>query len=264
MRELISMRLQGKSTLITGAGSGIGEATAKVFVAEGARVAVTDVDGERAATVAARLREAGGDATYHALDVRVEEAWEEAISEVVGRWGRLDVLVASAGISFAKPVWEMSLEEWRSVHSVNLDGAFLGVKHAVRAMKEQGRGGSIVLVGSASALKASGGAAAYCSSKAGLRLLAKAVAVECAADGIRVNTVVPAGVVTPMWDGMPFFEALKREHGEAGAWEAIATGTPLGRLADPAEIAAGILFLSSDEAAYVTGTDLVLDGGYTA
>jgi 3(or 17)beta-hydroxysteroid dehydrogenase len=258
------MRLRGKCALITGAGSGIGEATATAFVAEGAQVAVTDLDVERAANVAARLREAGGDTTSHSLDVRVEEEWEAVISEVLGRWGRLDVLVASAGISLARPVWEMSLEEWRTVHSVNLDGAFLGIKHAVRAMKERGRGGSIVLVGSASGLKASGGAAAYCSSKAGLRLLARAAALECAGDGIRVNTVVPAGVMTPMWEGMPFFEALKRERGEAGAWEALAAGTPLGRLADPAEVAAGILFLSSDEAAYMTGTDLVIDGGYTA
>lgn len=158
----------------------------------------------------------------------------------------------------------MTLEEWRHVHSVNLDGAFLGIKHAVRIMKGQDRGGSIVLVGSAAGLKGSAGAAAYCSSKAGLRLLARSVAVECAAAGIRVNTVVPAGVMTPMWESMPFFEALKRDHGEAGAWEAIAAGTPLGRLADPAEVAAAILYLSSDDAAYVTGTDLVIDGGYTA
>jgi 3(or 17)beta-hydroxysteroid dehydrogenase len=258
------MRLTGKSALISGGGSGIGEATARAFVSEGARVAVTDVDEDRAAKVASMLRDAGAEAMSYALDVRNEDEWEAAISEVVGRWGRLDVLVASAGISFAKPVWEMSLEEWRTVHSVNLDGAFLGIKHAVRAMRDRGEGGSIVLVGSASGIKASGGAAAYCSSKAGLRLLVKSVAVECAPDGIRVNSVVPAGVMTPMWEGMPFFQTLKRDRGEAGAWEAIAAGTPLGRLAEPAEVATAILYLGSDESAYVTGTDLIIDGGYTA
>lgn len=258
------MRFHGKTALVTGAGSGIGEATAAAFAAEGARVAVTDSDGARAEPVAGRIRERGGDAHARVLDVRLEEEWEAAISEVVDRWGGLDVLVASAGISFAKPVWEMSLEEWRHVHAINLDGAFLGIKHAVRAMKEQDRGGSIVLVSSASGLKATGGAAAYCSSKAALRLLARSVAIECAADGIRVNTVVPAGVRTPMWETMPFFQALKREQGETGAWDAIAASTPLGRVAEPEEIAAAILFLSSDDAGYVTGTDLVIDGGYTA
>jgi 3(or 17)beta-hydroxysteroid dehydrogenase len=262
------MRLRGKSVLIAGAGSGIGEATAHRFAAEGARVAVTDVDGARAADVAARIREAGGgaaaEATGRVLDVRSGEQWEAAVADVVARWGRLDVLVASAGISHARPVWEMSLEEWRDVHAVNLDGAFLGVRHAVRAMRAQGGGGSIVLVGSASGLRPSAGAAAYCSSKAGLRMLARAAALECAGDGVRVNTVVPGGVRTPLWEGMPFFQELRREHGDAGAWDAIAAGTPLGRFADPAEVAASILFLASDEAGYITGTDLVVDGGYTA
>ena len=211
------------------------------------------------------IREQGAESMYRALDVRVEQDWEAAIAEVVSRWGGLDVLVANAGVSFSRPVTDMSLEEWRNVHAVNLDGVFLGTKHAVRAMRERGRGGSIVIVSSASGLKASGGASAYCSSKAGVRLFARAVALECAADRIRVNTVCPGGVATPMWKGMPFFEDLQREHGgEQGAWNALAAGTPLGRFAEPEEIAAGILYLSSDDASYVTGTDLVIDGGFIA
>jgi NAD(P)-dependent dehydrogenase (short-subunit alcohol dehydrogenase family) len=258
------MRLRGKTALVTGAGSGIGQATAVLFGAEGARVAVTDLDGGRADAVAGRIRDQGGECFARVLDVRLEADWTAAIADVVVRWGGLDVLVANAGISFARPIWEMSLEEWRRVQSVNLDGAFLGTKHAVRAMREQGRGGSIVIVSSASGVKASAGASAYGASKAAVRQLARAVALECARDGIRVNTVVPAGVVTPMWEGMPFFQELARERGEAGAWEALAADTPLGRFADPQEIAAGILFLASDESSYVTGTDLVIDGGYTA
>lgn len=257
------MRLLRKVVLITGAASGIGKATAAACVAEGARVAVTDQDSDGAERVAGRLRRQGGEAISLALDVRLETDWEAAIGAVVKRWGGLDVLVANAGISHAKPVWTMSLDEWRHVHAVNLDGAFLGIKHAVLAMRQGGRGGSIVLVSSGSGLKASAGASAYCSSKAGLRLLARTAALECAADGIRVNTVVPGAVQTPMWKTMPFFQDLEREHGEAGAWQAIATGTPLGRVAKPEEIAAGIVFLSSDEASYMTGTDLVIDGGYT-
>lgn len=259
------MRLKDKVALITGAGSGIGRATAIRFGMEGARVVVTDLEEAQVDKVAELLREQGAECESHVLDVRSERAWESVVSDVVRRWGRLDVLVANAGISFAKPVSEMSLEEWRQVHAVNLDGAFLGTKHAVRAMKETGRGGSIVIVSSASAIKASGGASAYCSSKAGVRFLAKAVALECAPDGIRVNTVVPAGVVTPMWAGMPFFDDLRRAHGgEEGAYRVLAEGTPLGRFAEPEEVAAGILFLSSEEASYVTGTDLVIDGGFTA
>ncbi len=259
------MRLKGKVALITGAGSGIGKATALRFGAEGARVAVTDLDEERARSVAESLREKGAESTAHALDVRSESHWEATMAEVTERWGGLHALVASAGISFAKPVTEMSLAEWRHVHAVNLDGVFLGTRHALRAMKEGGRGGSIVIVSSASGLRAAGGASAYCSSKAAVTHFARAVALECAADGIRVNTVVPAGVVTPMWEEMPFFDGLREEHGGVeGAYEALAKDTPLGRFAEPEEVAAGILFLTSDEATYVTGTALVIDGGFTA
>ncbi len=258
------MRLEGKSALLTGAGSGIGRATAERFAAEGARVAVTDLDGGKAEAVATAIRDRGGDGFARVLDVRREADWESAIVEVVEAWGGLDVLVASAGISFAKPVDEMSLEEWRHVHAVNLDGAFLGTKHAIRAMKERGGGGSIVLVSSASGVKASAGASAYGSSKAALQHFAKSVAVECAVHHIRVNTVVPAGVVTPLWHAMPFFQEMMREHGEGGAYEALAASTPFGRFADAAEVAAAILFLASDDASYITGTDLLVDGGYTA
>lgn len=259
------MRLKEKVALITGAGSGIGKATAVRLGMEGARVAVTDLEEARVHKVAESLREDGVECESYALDVRSERAWESVLADVVRRWSRLDVLVANAGVSFARPVSEMSLEEWRQVHAVNLDGVFLGTKHAVRVMKETESPGSIVIISSASGIKASGGASAYCSSKAGVRLFAKAVALECASDGIRVNTVVPAGVVTPMWSEMPFFEDLKRKHGgEKAAYGALAEGTPLGRFAEPEEIAAGILYLSSDEASYVTGTDLVIDGGFTA
>jgi 3(or 17)beta-hydroxysteroid dehydrogenase len=258
------MRLSGKVALITGAGSGIGATTAKLFATHGASVVVTDLARPRAEEVAAGIREAGGRSHAVELDVRSEAGWETTLASVAERWHGLDILVANAGISFAKPIADTTLEEWRAVQAVNLDGAFLGLKHSIRAMRSRGRGGSIVLVSSASGHKASPGASAYCASKGGLRLLARTAALECAGDGIRVNTVVPAGVVTPMWEAMPFFQDLVREHGVEGAWKALAGQTPLRRFATPDEIASGILYLSSDEASYVTGTDLVIDGGYTA
>jgi NAD(P)-dependent dehydrogenase (short-subunit alcohol dehydrogenase family) len=181
----------------------------------------------------------------------------------------LNVLVSNAGVSFAKPVTEMSLEEWRRLMAVNLDGAFLGTKHAIRTMRA-GHGGLIVIVSSASALKASAGASAYCASKAALRLLAKSAALECIehGDNIRINTVHPGGVVTPMWKTMDFWPDLVKQHGsEEGAWKALGAlpeKSPLKRFATPGEVAQGILYLASDESSFVTGTELVIDGGYTA
>lgn len=257
-------RLAGRVALVTGGASGIGRAACLRMAAEGALVAVTDMHEEGARGIAGEIAAADGSAHARRLDVTDELAWRETVDDVVARWGRLDILVANAGISFAKPITDTTLEEWRHVHAVNLDGAFLGVREAVRVMRADGKGGSIVIVSSASGLKASAGAAAYCSSKAAVRMLANAVALECARDGIRVNAVHPAGVTTPMWSTMPFFQDLVAEHGESGAWSALAGDSPLGRFATSEEVAEAILFLASDASSYVTGSGLVVDGGYTA
>jgi 3(or 17)beta-hydroxysteroid dehydrogenase len=261
--------MEGKITLVTGAASGIGKETCLLFASEGAKLLATDIDGAGAEATAKEIADAGGCASSRRLDVTEERDWEGAMAQVREEYGRLDVLIANAGVSFAKPVSDMSLEEWRRVMAINLDGAFLGTKHAIRAMRE-GRGGSIVIVSSASGLKASAGASAYCASKAALRLLAKTAALECIehGDNIRVNTVHPAGVVTPMWKTMDFWHGLVEQHGgEEGAWRALGAlpeKSPLKRFATPAEIAQGILYLASDESSFVTGTELVIDGGYTA
>lgn len=255
-------RVAGKVALVTGAASGIGRATAQRLASEGARVVVTDVNEAGGQETVAAIGSAGGQAVWQPLDVTAEAAWEAAMAGVPAAWGPLDVLVANAGISFAKPVADMTLDEWRRVMAINLDGVFLGVKHGVRAMR-RGRGGSIVIVGSASGIKATPGASAYGASKAALRLFAKAVALECrqAGDGIRVNCIHPAGVATPMWKSMPFWDDLLAQHGdEAAVWRALGNGE---RFAEPAEIATAILYLASDESAYVNGADLVIDNGYT-
>lgn len=255
------MRLAQKTALITGAASGIGRATAVLFGQHGARIAVTDLDERAGASVVAEIERSGGEAAWIRLQVAEESSWQAALAEVQAKWGRLDVLVANAGISFAKPVQEMSLEEWRRVMSVNLDGVFLGARLALPLMTA---GGAIVLVSSATGIKAAAGASAYGTSKAAVRHFARSLALECAPK-IRVNTVLPGAVQTPMWRNMDFWATLVREHGgEEGAWRALGQSAPLGRLARPEEIAEAILYLASDAAGFVTGAELVIDGGYTA
>jgi 3(or 17)beta-hydroxysteroid dehydrogenase len=258
-------RVEGKVALVTGAASGIGRATAALLARHGASVLCADIAADGAEEVAAEIREAGGTASGCRLDVTSERDWDEAIEGARSSFGPLDILVNSAGISHGRPVAEMTLEEWRQVMAVNLDGIFLGTRQAVRAMRRDRRSGSIVNVSSASGLKASPGASAYCASKAAVCMFSKVIAKECIEDGIRINTVCPAGVRTPMWTAMPFFRDLIEKTGsEDEAFRAMAEGSLHGRFAEPGEIAQAILYLASDESLYVTGTDLVIDGGYTA
>ena len=259
-------RVGGKRALITGAASGIGRATARVLAREGARVAVTDLDEDGIRSVVAEIEAAGGMELPFTLDVTDEAAWEAAIQAVTQAWGGLDILVPNAGIPMGKPVTEMSLAEWRQVMAVNVDGVFLAVKHALPLMRK-GSGGSIVIISSSAGLKGLAGASAYCASKGAVRLFAKSVALECAAqgDGIRVNSVHPGGVETPIWQKSAMWEPLLRRYGsEEAVWKALCSGTPLKRFAAPEEIAHAVLYLASDEAAFVTGTELVIDGGFSA
>jgi NAD(P)-dependent dehydrogenase (short-subunit alcohol dehydrogenase family) len=250
------MRLAGKAALVTGAASGIGKAIVGAFVAEGAAVIAADIDypsePSQSTDNPRRLR----------LDVTKEEDWDQLLA----RLGRLDVVVACAGLSEAKLIAETSLSDWQRIMSVNLDGAFLSVKYGVKAMRTSG--GTIVLIGSASGIKACSGASAYCTSKAGLRMLTKAAALELTPQGIRVNSVSPGAVVTPMWQKMPFWADLVQKHGgESGAWNSLGGRDPttpsIQRMGFPEEIAAAVLFLSCDESAHITGHDIVVDGGYT-
>lgn len=259
-------RFAGKRVLVTGAASGIGRATALTFAGEGARVAVTDLNEPGAREVAAEIQSRGGEAVGLALDVADEAAWQLAMERVAGLWDGLDVLVANAGRACGRLLVETPLDEWRAVMAVNLDGVFLGLKHGIPVLRRSG-GGSVVIVSSAASVKAMPNASAYSASKAALRMLARTAALECAAagDGIRVNAVLPGGVETPIWKGTPYWAQLSARLGdEERVWEALSGSTPLKRFAQPEEIAHAILYLASDEAAYVTGTDLVIDGGYTA
>jgi len=253
-------RMRGKVALVTGAASGIGRATAVLFAREGGRVLLTDVDPSGEAVA----QSIGGEARFLRHDVTDEASWAGAVRTAVEAFGRLDILVNNAGISFARPLGEMTLAEWRRLMAVNLDGVFLGTREAVRAMRRSG-GGAIVNVSSASGLVGSPTASAYCASKGGVRLFTKAVALEVAGDGIRVNSVHPGGVKTPIWAKADFWPGLVAQSGsEDAAFQALAGAAPLGRLADPEEIAEAILYLASDASKFMTGSELVIDGGWTA
>ena len=249
--------LAGRVALITGAASGIGRATAALLTAGGARVVVADVD-PAGADVACEI---GADAKFVRLDVTDESAWHAAIDAARAAFGALDILVNNAGITVTSPIEEMSLDQWRRVMSVNVDGAFLGIKHALPVMRE--RGGAIVNVASASSIAAAPTAAAYCSSKAALAMLTKVAALE-AAPAVRVNSVHPGAVRTPLWRTNEWWDDAVRAAGdEDAAFAALAGGTPLGRIAAPEEVAQAIAWLASDEASFVTGAELVIDGGFT-
>ncbi len=254
-------RVQDKLALVTGAGSGIGRATATLLAREGAMVLVADIDAQATQAVATEI----GHAEPLVLDVTDEEAWRQKTGQILARHGRLDVVVNNAGISFAKPVADMSLQEWRQVLAVNLDGVFLGTKHGILALKAGG-GGSIVNVASVSGIKPFAGASAYGAAKAAVRLLSKIAAVECqdARNGVRVNVVTPGGVKTPMWQAMDFFRGLMDEHGgEQEAFAAMAGAVPSQQFFSAEEVARTILYLASDESAHLSGIEVIMDRGHT-
>jgi 3(or 17)beta-hydroxysteroid dehydrogenase len=250
-------RVDHKVALVTGGASGIGFATAVLLADEGAKVVLTDLDKSRAAAVMTAL---GQRARFHELDVTREADWIAVTDAVVAEFGRLDILVNCAGVSLLKDIEATTLDEWRSLMAVNLDGTFLGCKHAIRVMKERG-GGSIVNMSSVAGLVGAANLAGYSASKGGVRLLTKSVALHCARQGynIRCNSVHPSFVETPMLQSML---AAARDPRKLEA--KYARAAPLGRLAKPIEVARTILFLVSDESAFTTGAEVVVDGGLTA
>jgi 2-keto-3-deoxy-L-fuconate dehydrogenase len=246
----MTLDFQDKSALVTGAASGIGLAVARLLAARGARLVLVDLSESPAA--------AGLDTAMLSGSVDDEAFWDSAAPRLEG----LDLAVINAGVSSAGAIAELDFAEWRRVMNVNLDGAFLTLRAALRTMKD---GGSIVVTASVSGIKAEPGTAAYGASKAALIQLMRVAAKEAAPRRIRVNAIAPGGVTTPLWRGMAFFDDLIREHGsEAAAFEAMAAmATPLGRYATAEEIAGQIAFLLSDAASSITGAVLTADGGYS-
>jgi 3(or 17)beta-hydroxysteroid dehydrogenase len=250
-------RVDGKVALITGGASGIGLAAARLFLDEGASVVLTDRDKPAAAAALAALDHR---AAFHLLDAVREDDWIAVLDAVVAEFGRIDILLNSAGVALLKDIEATTLEEWRSLMAVNLDGTFLGCKHAVRVMKDRG-GGSIINMSSVAGLIGNSSLAAYSASKGGVSLLTKSVALHCARKGynIRCNSVHPSFVETPMLRSMI---ALARDPQKMET--NCVSAAPLGRLAQSIEVARTILFLASDDSSFTTGAGLVVDGGLTA
>jgi NAD(P)-dependent dehydrogenase (short-subunit alcohol dehydrogenase family) len=257
------LRLGGKIALVTGAARGIGAAIAEAFVRQGAKVWLTDVHDQRVSEVASRL---GPDAVTRRLDVREEADWLKVVDEILATDQRIDVVVNNAGITGFEDAAgphdpeHASLEDWRAVHRTNLDGVFLGCKHSIRAMRPRGTG-SIINISSRSGQVGIPAAAAYASSKAAVRNHTKTVALYCAEQGlqIRCNAILPAAVLTPMWEPM-LGDGPERAKNMAD----IVADTPLRRFAEPGEVAALAVLLASDEATYMTGAELTIDGGLLA
>ena len=246
-------RLDGKVAIISGGARGQGEVEARLFAQEGAKVVFGDILDDEGKQVEAAIRQAGGEATYVHLDVTQEADWQQAVGTAVSTYGKLDILVNNAGILRRDGIEETTRELWDTVMAVNATGVFLGTKHAIPEMRKAG-GGSIVNISSVSGMVALGGPA-YNASKGAVRVFTKVTAIRHADDNIRCNSIHPGPVRTPMTEST---------YSDPDMLAQRLRSMPLGRLGTSEDIAYGVLYMASDEAAYMTGSELVIDGGYTA
>jgi NAD(P)-dependent dehydrogenase (short-subunit alcohol dehydrogenase family) len=247
-------RLAERVALVTGAASGIGRVTAQRLADEGAVAVVTDVQDEAGEEAAAAIREGGGEASYFHLDVTDEEGWGTVVEGVLAEHGRLDVLVNNAGLGDLAPIEETTLADWERTVAIDQTGVFLGMKACGDALKASGHGSVINI---SSIFGTSGGfgtSPAYHAAKGAVRTLTKNVALRWATEGVRVNSVHPGFIRTPILDQAQGTEI----------WDAMTASTPMGRLGEPHEIAAAVAYLASDDASFVTGLELYVDGGYIA
>ena len=251
-------RVKGKVAIVTGGGGGMGRAEAMLLAKEGAKIVVTDLDEAAVKKVAGEINSQGGKAVSIKHDVASEADWSLVLQKTLEEFGKLDVLVNNAGVILYKKIEDISLSEWRWLMSVNLDGVFLGTKFAIEAMKKNG-GGSIINIASVAGLIGNPDASAYHASKGGVRSFSKAAAIECSKAGygynIRVNSIYPGVINTRMADDLKKDEA---KYKTAVSWH------PIGHFGEPEDVAYGVLYLASDESKFLTGSELVIDGGWTA
>lgn len=248
------MRLQNKVALISGGAKGMGAVEAKLFAKEGAKIVIGDVLETEGKQIEGEINKTGGECLFVPLDVTDENQWNEAVAATVRRFGKLDILINNAGIFRTSPVEETSSTEWDQVMDINAKGVFLGVKAAIPAMREAG-GGSIINLSSVAGLVGAAYSSAYSASKGAVRLFTKSTAIQYATDGVRCNSIHPGVIQTDMTK-----EAIADSQFKAQRLDP----TPLARLGQPEDVAYGALYLASDESSFVTGAELVIDGGWTA
>lgn len=257
-------RVQDKIALVTGGASGIGRGCALRLAEEGAIVVVSDIDDALGETTTNDIRNAGGQAEYLHHDVTDEDAWRNVVETIRSRHGGLNILVNNAGIGIGGSILDLSLADWQRQQAINLDGVFLGVKHCIPLMRDSGNG-SIINMSSVAGLKGSANLSAYNATKGGVRLFTKGVALECGQQRwpIRVNSVHPGIIDTPIWTKVNL-DFLQEGENALDLDSMAELAVPTGIKGLPRDIANGVLFLASDEASYVTGTELVIDGGLSA
>ena len=248
------MRLEGKVALISGGARGMGAAEARLFASEGAKVVLGDVLESEGQQVEAEIAEAGGEAVFVRLDVTSEDDWQRAVDTAIERFGGLHILVNNAGIWNGGNVETQTVEGWDQIMDINAKGVFLGTRAAIPAMRDSGSG-SIVNISSVAGIIGSVGATAYNASKGAVRLLTKSTAVQYAAEGIRCNSVHPGPIETQM---------IREVYPDDEIRNSRISAIPMGRMGEMDDVAKGVLFLASDEASYMTGSELVIDGGATA
>ncbi len=254
-------RVKNKVAIVTGGASGLGKSSAILLAREGAKIVITDLDEEHGNEAVASIKDEGGEAIFIKQDVSKESEWGKVINATLETFGKLHILANAAGIAIGGNVEEVTLADWKKLLSINLDGSFLGTQYAIKAMKKTGEGGSIINFSSIEGLIGDPNLTAYNASKGGVTLFTKSAALHCAKQGygIRVNSIHPAYIWTPLVE-----KYLSAQGDVEEGRKQLDSLHPIGHMGEPDDIGYGVVYLASDESKFMTGAELVIDGGYTA